>query len=192
MQDESADLCSPPIRLERLRLATQATWAEVAQEIGLSESMVYQVKNGGRQLSPKAEFRLAAAERKAGLARSVDRAIKEGESQEEVVKAFSSATTSEQLSILERDPALWNLWFEARLSHFSDRLGMQTDYAKEMETLAVEFSKSEGDINLLKQLVSRARKNAKISREFEEAWDEYSKIITEMATQLRLLRMAKR
>lgn len=192
MQDESVDLCSIPSRLERLRVATQATWAEIAADMGLSQSMIYQVKSGSRQLSSKAEYRLGIAERKAGLAHSVDQAIREGESQEDVIKAFATASTSEQLSILERDPPLWNLWFEMRLADFTERLGMQTDCAKEVETLAVELGKSGGDKKLLKQLISRARKNAKISREFEDAWDEYSKILTEMATQLRLLRSTKR
>lgn len=50
-------------RLDDLRIRMQCTWAEVGRAIGLSESMIYQVKSGARKLSPKAEHRLTKAER---------------------------------------------------------------------------------------------------------------------------------
>ena len=45
----------------------QWTWDAVAERIGISVSMLYQVKRGDCQLSPKALFRLEVAERAEGL-----------------------------------------------------------------------------------------------------------------------------
>lgn len=67
MQGKSADLCSVPARLERLRVETQSTWVEIAARVGLSESMIYQVKSGKRALSAKALYRLAVAETESGI-----------------------------------------------------------------------------------------------------------------------------
>jgi transcriptional regulator with XRE-family HTH domain len=54
-------------RLERLRVERQLTWSEVAARIGISVSMIHQVKRGDCNLGPKALFRLGSAEREAGL-----------------------------------------------------------------------------------------------------------------------------
>jgi transcriptional regulator with XRE-family HTH domain len=66
-QDKSADKSSVPQRLERLRVHTQSTWEQVAERIGITSSMLYQVKRGDRQLSSKAIFRLEMAEKEARL-----------------------------------------------------------------------------------------------------------------------------
>lgn len=66
-QAKSAALCSQTERLERLRLAAQETWEQIAARLGLSESMIYQVKRGKRTLSEKALFRLASAEIELGI-----------------------------------------------------------------------------------------------------------------------------
>jgi transcriptional regulator with XRE-family HTH domain len=67
MQEKCIDTCSVVQRLEQLRAESQGTWADVARDLGLSESMLYQVKSGKRQLSPRSLHRLAQAERAAGL-----------------------------------------------------------------------------------------------------------------------------
>ena len=66
-QDKSAAKSSVPQRLERLRVHTQSTWGQVAERIGITTSMLYQVKRGDRQLSSKAIFRLEMAEKEARL-----------------------------------------------------------------------------------------------------------------------------
>ena len=72
MQEHNAENCSVPERLERFRVRTQMTWAQVAKRIGLSTSMIYQVKRGDVALSSKALYRLRHAELEAGVVSGAD------------------------------------------------------------------------------------------------------------------------
>jgi transcriptional regulator with XRE-family HTH domain len=67
MQEKSAEKCSSKERLDRLRVGLQVNWSEIAKLLNLSESMIYQVKSGAKELSQKALWRLAKAEREAGI-----------------------------------------------------------------------------------------------------------------------------
>lgn len=62
MQDKSAELFSIVQRLEKLRVLKQLTWIETAELLGLSDSMLYQVRRGDKQMSDKAIHRLELAE----------------------------------------------------------------------------------------------------------------------------------
>lgn len=74
VQGKSEEKCSLPDRLDRLRLTLQLNWVEIAQRLELSESMVYQVKSGKKELSDKALWRLRLAEKHAGIAHPVGEA----------------------------------------------------------------------------------------------------------------------
>lgn len=50
-------------RLEKLRVEKQFTWAEMGSLLELSDSMLYQVRSGKKQMSDKAIHRLEMAER---------------------------------------------------------------------------------------------------------------------------------
>lgn len=54
-------------RLERLRMANQWTWKQLAGALGLSVGFLIMVNKGKRSLSEKAEFRLRQIEAEAGL-----------------------------------------------------------------------------------------------------------------------------
>ena len=88
MQEKSGEKCSLVQRLDRLRVTLQLNWAEIAAKVGLSESMLYQVKAGKKNLSDKAVYRLEQAEREAGLLEPEERAVLE-DLPEKVQKAFS-------------------------------------------------------------------------------------------------------
>jgi transcriptional regulator with XRE-family HTH domain len=53
-----------PDRLKALRLHNQWTWDQLAKELDLSVSMIYQVNRGGQNLSDKALYRLEQLEQK--------------------------------------------------------------------------------------------------------------------------------
>lgn len=105
MQEESADLCSIPRRLERIRVSTQSTWAQIATKIELSESMIYQVKSGKRQLSPKSLYRLATAEMEAGI-------------KTPLMEQIEKDGGSDGLSVLKKilDQGKWDEDFEAQFA----------------------------------------------------------------------------
>lgn len=63
MQDKSAGMFSLVQRLEKLRVVKQMTWVEIGELLGLSDSMLYQVRRGTKQLSDKAVHRLEMAEK---------------------------------------------------------------------------------------------------------------------------------
>jgi transcriptional regulator with XRE-family HTH domain len=67
MQEKSEEKCSPVQRIDDLRMKLQLSWAETAAKVGLSESMLYQVKSGKKNLSDKALYRLEQAEREAEI-----------------------------------------------------------------------------------------------------------------------------
>lgn len=72
VQAKSEEKCSLVQRLDKLRVTLQLNWAEMAVKVGLSESMLYQVKAGKKNLSDKAIYRLEMAERESGLSRPVE------------------------------------------------------------------------------------------------------------------------
>jgi transcriptional regulator with XRE-family HTH domain len=67
MQQKRAEKSSIAERLQKLRLEKQFTWEQLADMVGLTASMLYQVKRGERGLSDKALYRLEQAEITAGL-----------------------------------------------------------------------------------------------------------------------------
>lgn len=135
----------------------QCTWAEVGAEIGLSESMIYQVKSGARKLSPKAEYRLAIAERKVGLAPAIDPILNKSTTPTEAAEIFARASTSEQLEILERDTGFWRFWFEMSL------VGLKADFLQhnkrsvELARLAKDFAKKTDDEALMNEMLAIAK-----------------------------------
>jgi transcriptional regulator with XRE-family HTH domain len=54
-------------RLEKLRLKRGLTWDKLGEELELSRAMLHYVRKNERELSERALFRLAAAERAAGI-----------------------------------------------------------------------------------------------------------------------------
>jgi transcriptional regulator with XRE-family HTH domain len=67
MQLKSVSKSTTSERLRKLRLHRQLTWKKLADLLGLTVSMLYQVNRGDRGLSDKALFRLEQAEIGAGL-----------------------------------------------------------------------------------------------------------------------------
>ena len=67
MQQQSAVECSHGGRLKRLRVELQMEWSALAKHLDISQSMCYQVARGTKHLSDLALFRLAEAERSAGI-----------------------------------------------------------------------------------------------------------------------------
>ena len=67
MQAESHNLSPVFARLDRLRVVTNRSWDQVAELLEIDRSMFFHVKAGRRNLSKKALFRLAEAERSAGI-----------------------------------------------------------------------------------------------------------------------------
>lgn len=68
MQQQSVENNSQGDRLNRLRLHKQCNWADLALELGLSESYLYAIRAGKKALSAKALFKLSEVERETGLA----------------------------------------------------------------------------------------------------------------------------
>jgi transcriptional regulator with XRE-family HTH domain len=107
MQDERVELCSIAQRLESLRVATQERWAEIAERIGLSESMLYQVKSGKRQMSSKALARLAQVEREIGLAAPLAEQLTTTTEQEKRNQLIEGASLVELAQLIgDRGPSL--------------------------------------------------------------------------------------
>jgi transcriptional regulator with XRE-family HTH domain len=67
MQLKSVSESTHSERLRKLRLHRQLTWKQLAELLGLTVSMLYQVNRGDRGLSDKALYRLEQAEIAAGL-----------------------------------------------------------------------------------------------------------------------------
>lgn len=184
MQEKSADLCSSPERLERLRVETQATWAEVAEVLGLSQSMIYQVKSGARQLSTKAEHRLAVAERKAGLAPPVATSINNATSKDSAWESFSKASTGEQLQLLERDRGLWRFWFEMRNSIVLQTAKEIAAQAKEIAALAIAVEKDPSDKRLRAKLKAVSKEHAKTGETLENLVEEQMDSLIQISSQI--------
>jgi hypothetical protein len=163
----------------------QCTWAEVGEEIGLSESMIYQVKSGARQLSPKAEFRLSIAERKAGLAPPIEDAIRSAENESQAVAAFKKASISEQLKVFQSEPGLWHFWLEMRLMDLSDAIKNQVTRAESLASLVQALSKARTDEKLHKETLALSKECRKQAKELELLFAEHCEAIHEIATALR-------
>ena len=56
-----------PQRLDSLKVKLNLSWKEVAEKLGLSVSMLMQIKAGSRNLGANSFFRLCEVERAAGL-----------------------------------------------------------------------------------------------------------------------------
>jgi transcriptional regulator with XRE-family HTH domain len=54
-------------RLDKLRLTLMLTWNELQERLGVSESMLYFMRTGERQPSPKLMRRIMELEREAGI-----------------------------------------------------------------------------------------------------------------------------
>lgn len=67
MQDKSIEKHSQAERLRRLYLKRQCNWDVIAADLDLKEPTIYAVLNGTRNLSEKAEHRLARLELEAGI-----------------------------------------------------------------------------------------------------------------------------
>lgn len=68
MQQQSAAKCSISTRLHALQLKTQQTWKELAVDLTLSESMVYQLLAEKKNPSKKTVYRLEQLEQHTGIA----------------------------------------------------------------------------------------------------------------------------
>lgn len=75
VQDESHTLSPLYRRLDRLRIVTNKTWAEISTLLDIDRSMFFHIKAGRRKLSEKAIFRLEQAEIEAGIALSNYQAV---------------------------------------------------------------------------------------------------------------------
>lgn len=67
VQDESHTLSPLYRRVDRLRIVTNKTWAEISTLLDIDRSMFFHIKAGRRKLSEKAVFRLEQAEIEAGI-----------------------------------------------------------------------------------------------------------------------------
>ena len=67
MQEKSVEKFSQVIRLKNLRVTQQLTWRQVAELLGVTPSMIYQVVAGKRRLSDKVLWCLENAELALGL-----------------------------------------------------------------------------------------------------------------------------
>jgi hypothetical protein len=63
VQDKSAEKYSQANRLKRIRIVAQSNWDVLAKEMKLSESMIYAVLAGRKELSPKSLHRLEILEK---------------------------------------------------------------------------------------------------------------------------------
>lgn len=139
MQEKSEEKCSPVQRLDKLRVTLQLNWAEVAAQVGLSESMLYQVKAGKKNLSDKAIFRLEQAERSAGLAPAFQEQFQSA-SGEETTRLLESATRKELFSIMP--PEVQKLLMEGDLEKINMRMVQFILDADGLASTAKEFLKS--------------------------------------------------
>ena len=71
MQEKSSVKFSVPDRLLALRLHIQCTWKELAAKLDITDSMIYQVNKGKKNLSLKALHRLHQLELNEGLISAV-------------------------------------------------------------------------------------------------------------------------
>lgn len=90
MQEQSAARLSMPKRLEALRLAKQLTWDGMAGLLGISPSMIYQVKRGERNLGDLVLHRLEEAEIEAELLSVQDASFARLLRNPEITKALDS------------------------------------------------------------------------------------------------------
>jgi len=78
VQEKSEEKFSHANRLKNLRLERQCNWAEIANDIGLSEGMVYAVIAGKKFLSDKSIHRLQVLESAVGISPPAYPEIKTG------------------------------------------------------------------------------------------------------------------
>jgi transcriptional regulator with XRE-family HTH domain len=185
IEEFSAEKKSASERMERLRIAMQCTWAEVGEEIGLSESMIYQVKSGTRQLSPKAEYRLGVAERKAGLAPAIAHSLSSANSGDAAWAVFAKASASEQIAMLEKEPGLWSLWFEIQLSTIEEATRKEIKQATKLANLAKAVANNPEEKKLQTEMLNIARAVIRDGKNLDLALAEMFESIREIAAKVR-------
>lgn len=72
-------------RLEKLRSALMLTWGELQQRLSISESMLYFIRTGARQPSPKLLRRIIELEKEAGIEADPPRRLQVREAPSEYV-----------------------------------------------------------------------------------------------------------
>ena len=158
LQEKSEEKNRIVKRLDDLRIALQCTWADVGEAIGLSESMIYQVKSGVRKLSPKAEHRLAAVERKAGIIPGNDLNLEHATSgAAKAFTAFLHAPPLEQLHIAEKEPSLWLYWLQMNISALELSFMNSNKKSAELARLTRAVSKRPANKDLRIKMLSLAK-----------------------------------
>lgn len=103
---KSAEKCSVAERLDKLRLSLQSSWAEIGVRLDLSESMIYQVKSGKKEMSLKALYRLARAEVEAGLVTENELREREQAAVEKARGGFQRRTEMDSAVVREDPPRM--------------------------------------------------------------------------------------
>jgi hypothetical protein len=160
----------------------QCTWAEVAEEIGLSESMIYQVKSGARRLSPKAEHRLAIVERKEGLAPGLEQSVHSAISPDSAFSTFATGSAAEQIAVLKSEPGLRAFWFELQMSAHEAAIKKEIEQASKLAKLVKSAAKSPGDKKLQSELLDLARNVLRDGKNLDIAVNEMFEAIREFAS----------
>ena len=171
MQIKSEEKCSIAHRLDSLRVTQQLSWKQTAEAIGLSESMIYQVKSGKKALSPKALHRLAAAERKAGLAPSlVTQAAQVYPDLDEVKSVLREGTPEEWMDILSKDQR--EVLFEYKLSESNMQMGHFFLDVGGLISVTEDYLADPSKKNLaeVRYFITRLKKHLPIS---QKTWDIY-------------------
>lgn len=125
VQKTASPNLSAAARLERFRIEKQTTWEEVAKLVGLSVSMIHQVRRGVAELSPKALWRLAIAERESGLSGPKS-------SGADQAKTPITQETARQTVLEFRERACSTRKLSEDLSSYADELERQADRIEQL------------------------------------------------------------
>lgn len=104
VQDESHTLSPLYRRVDRLRIVTNKTWAEISTLLDIDRSMFFHIKAGRRKLSEKAVFRLEQAEIEAGISPPNTTAVSDLPVPN--TKSLSYLTPSKKVKIVELEEAI--------------------------------------------------------------------------------------
>jgi transcriptional regulator with XRE-family HTH domain len=86
------------LRLEKLKLAKGWSWEEVAEQIGISRTMIHFIKSGKHKVTAKTWHRLEEAEKAAGT-----KSITRDANRESVVSAIAAAEKQSNVKITMQD-----------------------------------------------------------------------------------------
>lgn len=172
MQEKSEEKCSPVQRLDKLRVTLQLNWSEIAAKVGLSESMLYQVKAGKKNLSDKAIYRLEQAERSAGLAPAFQEQVQSASGPEKA-RLLESATRKELFSVLP--PEAQKLLMEGDLEKIHHRIADFINDSEALSLLAEEYLKNPRGKNARENLLQAAEQIQATYSPARELWDEIYK-----------------